>query len=112
MPHADRRTSRAGEEVEEATILACRAAEQGDWDTVERWVNRRGELLDQAVEPPVPASRLVDLDMRIHDLAMTAKAAVAAMLTELGRTRRNVRRLQQGNQGQEPEKSRFMNVTA
>jgi hypothetical protein len=112
MPDAERRPSRAETEINELTEQACRAAEQGDWDAVERCVLRRGELLDQSGALPVPADHLVAVDLRIQALAMTAKAAVGSMLMELGQTRRNLRQLQQGNAGQEPERSRLMNVTA
>ena len=112
MPDAERRPSGTETEIDKLTDQACRAAEQGDWDAVERCILRRGELLDQSGALPVPADHLVALDLRIQTLAMTAKAAVGAMLMELAQTRRNLRQLQQRTAGQEPERSRLMNVTA
>jgi hypothetical protein len=112
MPDAERRPSAIETEIDKLTDEACRAAEQGDWDAVERCVLRRGELLDQAGALPVPADHLVALDLRIQALAMTAKVAVGAMLMELGQARRNLRQLQQTNAGQEPDRSRLMNVMA
>ena len=111
MPDAERRPSHIEVEIKELTVQACRAAEQGDWDRVERCVIRRGELLDQS-GAPVPADDLVELDLRIQASAMAAKAAVGTMLMELGQTKRNLRQLQQGNAGQEAERSRLMNFTA
>jgi hypothetical protein len=75
-------------------------------------VIRRGHLLDQTCPAPVGAHHLVELDLHIHTLAMAARTAVGALLTQLGQTRRNLRQLQQGNAGREPERTRLMNVTA
>ncbi len=110
MPNAEPSDSRDSEHIEAWTIQACRAAEQGDWDAVERCVNRRGELLAHMTVPRAVSSRLVELDERIHMLALTAKAAVAAMLVEVARTRKRLQQLQEGAAGQEPATSRFMNV--
>jgi hypothetical protein len=111
MPDAEAALSVAGAEVESLTIQAWRAAEQGDWDTVEQCVNRRGALLEQAGLPALPVERLVALDRRIQASALAAKAAVAAILMELAQTKRNLRRLH-GETGSSPEPSRFMNITA
>ena len=110
MPNAEPSDSRTREDIEAWTIQACRAAEQGDWDGVERCVNRRGELLAHITVPRALSSRLVELDERIHTLALTAKAAVAAMILEVARTRKRLQQLQEGAAGQEPTTSRFMNV--
>ena len=112
MPDAERLASDDVEELEALTVQACRAAEQGDWDRVERCVNRRGELLEERAVPPALSVRLVALDTQIRMLAMTARTAVETILVELGQTRRNLRQLQQGTMGREPERSRFMNVKA
>jgi hypothetical protein len=112
MPDAERLAADDVEELEALTVQACRAAEQGDWDQVERCVNRRGRLLEERAVPPVSSDRLVALDTQIRMLAMTARTAVETILVELGQTRRNLRQLQQGNMRREPERSRFMNVKA
>ncbi|HEX2055326.1 MAG TPA: hypothetical protein VHF07_02460 [Nitrospiraceae bacterium] len=112
MPDADDRSIPAEPEIEALTNRACRAAEQGDWDEVERCVIRRGHLLDQTGAAPVGTHHLVELDLHIQTLAMAARTAVGALLMELGQTRRNLRQLQQGNAGQESERTRLMNLTA
>lgn len=111
MPDAERCPFHVEVEIKELTVQACRAAEQGDWDEVERCVIRRGELLDQS-GAPAPADHLVELDLRIQPLAMTARAALGAMLMELGQVRRNLRRLQQTEMRPKPDQSGLMNVTA
>jgi hypothetical protein len=112
MPDGECNPSPAEADITALTVQACRAAEQGDWDEVERCVTRRGELLNQANAVPAAAVHLVELDLRIQALGRAAQTALESMLMEVGQTRRHLRQLQQGNPGQEPERSRFMNVTA
>ena len=112
MPDVDRIPSPVETEITALTVQACRAAEQGDWDQVEQCVTRRGTLLDQASASPSAAVHLVELDLRIQALGTAAQTALDSMLRELGQTRKHLRQLQQGNPGQGPERSRFMNVTA
>jgi hypothetical protein len=112
MPAAEPRSLQPGSEIEDLTVQACRAAEEGDWDRVEQCVIRRGELLERAGIPGAPTDHLVELDLRIQAAAMTAKAAVGAMLMELGQVRRNLRRLQQTELRPQADQSGLMNVTA
>lgn len=112
MQDAERLASHGMDELEALTVQACRAAEQGDWDQVERCVTRRGELLKERAAPPVSSDRLVALDRQIRTLATTARAAVETILVEVAQTRRNLQQLQQGTIGREPERSRFMNLKA
>ena len=111
MPDGERNPSPRESDITALTVKACRAAEQGDWDEVERCVTRRGELLDQTRGIPATAVHLVEVDLRIQALGTAAQSALTSMLTELGQTRRRLRQLQ-GNLGQESDRSRFMNVTA
>ena len=64
MPDGERNPSSLESDITVLTVQAYRAAEQGDWDEVERCVTRRGELLDQARAIPTTAVDLVELDRR------------------------------------------------
>lgn len=112
MPAAEIGASDRGSEFERVTLQACRAAEQGDWDAVVCCVNRRGELLVDGPLPLASPARLLELDRRIHALAETARAAMAAMLLEAGQTRRKLQQLRERAAGPESATSRLMNVRA
>lgn len=112
MPGGERISFPTETDIKALTFEACRAAEQGDWDQVERCVTRRGELLDQVGITPAAAVHLMELDLRIQALGTAAQRALGSMLMELGQNRKNLRQLQQGHSRQESERSLFMNVTA
>jgi hypothetical protein len=112
MPDVESHASERGTEIEQLTLQACRAAEQGDWDAVVCCVNRRGELLADGPLPLASPDRLKQLDGRIHALAETAKTAVAAKLLEAGQTRRRLQQLRERAAGPESTASRLMNVRA
>lgn len=69
-------------ELDQLTLFAREAAEQGRWDLVDEWYRARGAAMQGASLTPQDAERMLAIDRQIQEQAITAKAALAELLRE------------------------------
>lgn len=84
------------DELERLTVSARDAAEQGRWDLVDEWYQARGAAMQGASISPQDAERMLAMDREVRERALTAKAALAALLSESLAVRLRLSRLRQG----------------
>ena len=82
------------EAIEQLTLQAVRASEQGRWDTVDLCYQRRLELFRAHDVSNLLAGRLHSLDAQVHDRLRLATMAVQHLLTEVAVKQRLVGRFE------------------